>query len=57
MIITQDLKGINWRYALCYIDGVLVLNSSFQEHLQNVFDRMKQFDNSNLQSAIWLQRK
>ena len=42
-VMAQVLQGINFKYALVYVDDILIHSSTFDEHLvhlQNVFDRL-----------------
>ncbi len=44
MVMTQLLRGISWKNALCYIDDILVYSKDFVghlQHLQDVFDRLR----------------
>ena len=44
MLMSQVLKGLNWKFALCYIDDILVFSSNFEEHLDHldqVFQRLR----------------
>ena len=41
--MSHILRGINFKYALVYVDDILIHSSTFDEHLvhlQNVFDRL-----------------
>ena len=43
MVISEVLKGINWKFCLVYIDDIIIYSQSFQEHLHHltqVFDRL-----------------
>ena len=43
--MAQVLQGINFKYALVYVDDILVHSATFDEHLvhlQNVFDRLNE---------------
>ena len=42
-VMAQVLQGINFKYALVYVDDILIHSSTFDEHLihlQSVFDRL-----------------
>ena len=42
-VMAQVLQGINFKYALVYVDDILIHSANFEEHLvhlQNVFDRL-----------------
>ena len=44
MLTSQVLKGLNWMFALCYIDDILIFSSNFEEHLDHlgqVFQRLR----------------
>ncbi len=57
----EILRGLNWKFVLCYLDDVIIFSSSFSEHLSHlkqVFDRFRQ---AGLQFAakemlIWSKR-
>ena len=45
MVMNEVLRGINWKYALVYIDDIIIFSTSFQEHLHHlgsVFSRLIQ---------------
>ena len=40
----EVLRGLNWKFVLCYLDDVIIFSSSFSEHmdhLKQVFDRLR----------------
>lgn len=42
--MNEVLRGINYKYALVYIDDCLIFSGSFEEHLEHlsaVFDRFR----------------
>ena len=42
-VMAHVLQGINFKYALVYVDDILIHSANFDEHLvhlQNVFDRL-----------------
>ncbi|KAK3088363.1 hypothetical protein FSP39_018216 [Pinctada imbricata] len=42
-LMTQVLKGLNWKFCLVYVDDILVMSNSFEEHiqhLQQIFERL-----------------
>ena len=44
-LMSQVLRGINWRYALCYIDDIVIFSPTFEMHLQHlgeVFQRLRE---------------
>ena len=44
ILMSQVLKGLNWKFALCYIDDILIFSSNFEEHLDHlgqVFQRLR----------------
>ena len=44
MIMTQVLRGLNWKFVLVYVDDILVFSKSFEEHLwhlEQVFNRLR----------------
>ena len=45
MLMSQVLKGLNWKFILCYIDDILVFSSTFDEHIEHlgeVFQRLRE---------------
>ena len=30
------LRGISWKYVLCYVDDFIIFSSSFEEHLEHL---------------------
>ena len=45
MLMSQVLKGLNWKFVLCYIDDILVFSSTFDEHIEHlgqVFQRLRE---------------
>ena len=43
MLMNEVLRGINWKFALAFIDDIIIYSSSFQQHLHHltqVFDRL-----------------
>jgi len=41
----EVLRGLNWKFVLCYLDDVIVFSSSFSEHLSHlrqIFHRLRQ---------------
>lgn len=43
MVMSEVLRGINWRFAQVYVDDILVYSSDFEQHLkhlQEIFDRL-----------------
>ena len=43
-IMTQVLRGLNWKFVLVYVDDILVFSRSFEEHLghlEQVFNRLR----------------
>ena len=41
----EILRGLNWKFVLCYLDDVIIFSSTFSEHLSHlkqVFDRFRQ---------------
>ena len=45
MLMSFVLKGLNWKFVLCYIDDILVFSPNLEthlQHLQEVFQRLRQ---------------
>ena len=44
MVMSEVLRGINWRFAQVYVDDILVYSADFDQHLrhlQEIFDRFR----------------
>ncbi|VDI57292.1 Hypothetical predicted protein [Mytilus galloprovincialis] len=44
MIMTQVLRGLNWKFVLVYVDDILIFSKTFEEHLRHleqVFNRLR----------------
>ncbi|CAC5403244.1 Retrovirus-related Pol polyprotein from transposon gypsy,Retrovirus-related Pol polyprotein from transposon 297,Retrovirus-related Pol polyprotein from transposon 17.6,Transposon Ty3-I Gag-Pol polyprotein,Transposon Ty3-G Gag-Pol polyprotein,Retrovirus-related Pol polyprotein from transposon opus,Retrovirus-related Pol polyprotein from transposon 412 [Mytilus coruscus] len=44
MIMTQVLRGLNWKFVLVYVDDILIFSKTFEEHLRHleqVFSRLR----------------
>ena len=44
MVMSEVLRGINWKFAQTYVDDILVYSSNFDQHLlhlQEIFDRLR----------------
>ncbi|MCG8046518.1 MAG: reverse transcriptase family protein, partial [Candidatus Thiodiazotropha endolucinida] len=44
MVMSEVLRGINWRFAQVYVDDILVYSLDFSQHLahlQEIFDRLR----------------
>ena len=45
MLMSRVLKGLNWKFVLCYIDDILVFSANFSQHLEHlgqVFQRLRE---------------
>jgi len=45
MLMSQVLRGLHWKFALCYIDDILIYSKDFEEHLDHldkVFSKLRQ---------------
>jgi transposase InsO family protein len=45
LVMSDVLRGIQWKYALCYIDDILVFSKTFDQHLSHlssVFARLRE---------------
>ena len=43
-LLMKVLSGISWKFALCYIDDVIIFSASFDDHLKHlneVFERLR----------------
>ena len=44
LLMSLVLKGLNWKFVLCYIDDILVFSPDFNTHLHHlteVFQRLR----------------
>ena len=48
MLMSQVLKGLNWMFALCYIDDILIFSSNFEEHLDHLRQVFQRIRDANL---------
>ena len=35
-LMMKVLRGISWKYVLCYVDDFIIFSSSFEEHLEHL---------------------
>ena len=50
-LMTQVLRGLNWKFLLVYIDEILMFSQTFEEHLDHlkqVFTRLKDFSHQSV---------
>lgn len=53
-VMSEVLRGLNWKCVLVYVDDIFIFINTFEElliHLQQVFDRLSQA--STFQVCIW----
>ena len=48
MLMSQVLKGLNWKFALCYIDDILVFSPNFLTHLEHLGEVFQRLRDANL---------
>ncbi|MES9881967.1 MAG: reverse transcriptase domain-containing protein [Sedimenticola sp.] len=48
LVMNEVLRGINFKFALCYIDDVLIHSQSFDEHLNHLSQVFTRFREANL---------
>ena len=44
MLMSEVLRGLNWKFVLCYIDDILLFSKTFDEyldHLNQIFSRLR----------------
>ena len=44
-LMIKVLKGVAWKYALCYVNNVIIFSKNFKNHLKHItkiFRRLKQ---------------
>ena len=45
MVMSEVLRGLNWKFSLVYIDDVIIFSSTFEDHynhLKQVFDKLRE---------------
>ena len=45
LAMTQALRGMNWKFALIYVDDILIFSQNFEEHLihlDQIFQRLRE---------------
>ena len=42
------LKGLTWKEVLAYLDDIMILGKSFDDHLNNIIEVLKRFKDRNL---------
>ena len=47
-LMMRVLRGISWKYVLCYIDDVIIFSSTFDEHLQHIEEVFTRLRNAGL---------
>lgn len=47
-LMTQVLKGLNWKTCLVYVDDILVFSNSFQQHIQHLHDIFTRLESAGL---------
>ena len=48
MVLSEVLRGINWKFGLVYIDDILLFSESFEEHLDHIKQVFERFRKANL---------
>ena len=48
LVLNEVLRGINYKYALVYIDDCLIFSQTFEEHLHHLSEVFKRFRKANL---------
>ena len=47
-LMMKVLRGISWKYVLCYVDDVIIFSSTFEDHLNNLEEVFKRLRNAGL---------
>ena len=47
-LMSLVLRGLNWKFVLCYIDDILIFSSNFQQHLVHLNEVFKRLRDANL---------
>ncbi|CAC5362552.1 unnamed protein product [Mytilus coruscus] len=48
MVMAQVLRGINWKFVLCYVDDILVFSENFETHLDHLQQLFNCLSKANL---------
>lgn len=48
MIMAQVLRGVNWKFVLCYVDAILVFSENFEKHLDHLKQVLHCLQKANL---------
>ena len=47
-LMMKVLKGVAWKYALCYVDDVIIFSRNFEEHLKHIDEILNRIKNAGL---------
>ena len=47
-LMMKVLRGISWKYVLCYVDDVIIFSTTFHDHLQHLEEVFKRLRNAGL---------
>ena len=47
-LMMKVLRGISWKYVLCYVDDVIIFSATFGDHLQHLEEVFKRLRNAGL---------
>ena len=48
MVMAQVLRGVHWRFVLCYVDDILVFSENFEKHLVHLKQVFQCLQKANL---------
>ena len=48
LVVSDVLRDINWKFALVYIDDILIFSKTFEEHLDHIQQVLQRFKDANL---------
>lgn len=47
-LMTQVLRGLNWKFCLVYVDDILVFSNSFEQHIHHLHQIFSRLENAGL---------
>lgn len=47
-LMMKVLRGISWKYVLCYVDDVIIFSATFDDHLQHLEEVFRRLRNAGL---------
>lgn len=47
-LMMKVLKGVSWKFALCYVDDIIIFSKNFEEHLEHINEILKRIKSAGL---------